>query len=247
MQTTVFVSAIYSVYPTSRYRDILWERFSKMSQHLPVHIFCSAEDRGRADSMPGVTPHYLELTETRSWNFLAGFEALPNQRETCVYPERDSQKDTSRYMGLINAKPEFIEAASRSVEADHYVWVDAGVTKVLHDPDRSFVELRERSSVRLKKDRILIPGWNDPTTDLDLLTRDHTYWRFLGGMVAVPRDLVGVFARAAEQSYREIAGLTGKAVWEVSAWAYAESRMPIQWEKAMFRDVLDPIKLYAAE
>jgi hypothetical protein len=142
---------------------------------------------------------------------------------------RKPSKDTKEFMILMNAKTEFIQLVrSKGFISSHYVWLDAGISKIFKNPDATLENLHKMLDLPLKSSHIFIPGCHGPQTDLNHLTRVIN-WRFCGGFFIVPNDLVIPFYSAMLHACEEIRYMTGKATWEVNVWAYIEHRLPIQW------------------
>ena len=123
----IFVSAIYKIYDTG-YDDTVWERLAVLAGTVPIlHLFCSSADRDRASKIPNIIPHYLELEETETYTILSEVQNLPEHRK--------ASKDTKLFMILMNAKTEFLHRVRYDgFLDDHYVWIDAGISKIFKDP-----------------------------------------------------------------------------------------------------------------
>lgn len=219
--TVVFVSAIYSIYNLDLERtENIWRRFATLAKYFPVHLVCSATD---ADKIPpNVTPYFCEFHELDTYTLLMKTTDLPQIRS--------ESKDTKEFMVLMNAKTEFIKKVSNKVEADHYVWLDAGLSHVFKDPDATYTSVKPLFDTPFRKDTIMIPGCTkqqEPRLDM-LLTR--VCWHFSGGFFIVPRKQIDLLYYSVLAACEEIRYKSGRATWEVNIWAYIESRIPIQWE-----------------
>ena len=211
MCSPIFVTAIYDIERTG-YIDALWSRVNVLAAALPnLHLFCSTADAAGRPTHPIIQKHPLELTELDTWRLLHDVSALPKIR--------NEAKDTLPFLILQNAKTEFLRRAADVVEGTHYVWIDAGLVKVLQTVPPAIP-----SHFAFRDDQITIPGCWGPCADASLLT-ERIYWRFCGGLFVVPAALVGPFA---EEVLRGCAELK-KATWEVNVWAYIEGRLPIRW------------------
>jgi hypothetical protein len=220
--TVVFVSAIYPIYGSSfpERTANTWLRFATLAKHFHIHLVCSAADKDKVP--PNVTPHFCEFIELETYKSLTETTGLPQIRSEI--------KDTKEFMILMNAKTEFIKMVSKKVEADHYVWLDAGIGHIFKDPDATYAAIKPFFDTPLRKDKIMLPGCTKTQeSSLDiLLTR--VCWRFAGGFFIVPRALIDPFYQAVLAGCEEIRHKSGRATWEVNVWAYIESRIPIQWE-----------------
>lgn len=220
----IYVTAVYKIYEYG-YDAAVWERLQTLASAFPeIHLVCSESDRARAEAIHNLIPHYHEFHELETYNILHDVKALPAVRK--------DYKDTKEFMILMNAKTEFIHLVrSKGFISDHYVWLDAGISKILKNPADTFFHVRTLLERPLKSSHIFIPGCHGPKSDLHYLT--HTInWRFCGGFFIVPADLVVPFYSKVLHACEEIKQLTGKATWEVNVWAYIEPCLPIQWEGA---------------
>lgn len=224
--TVVFVTAIFNIHNTRS--NEIWERFKLLASIIPIHIVCSSES---AEFLPdGVTPHYREFEELDTYKSLQEFQGLPQIRNI--------DKDTKEYMILMNAKAEFLQIVRKVVDADHYIWIDAGISKIFSDPVKIFNKIIEDTQRPLTTDTILIPGcWDFRVSDHKQLTK-HINWRFAGGFFIVPRAFIDPFAAAVYEGCRQIAKSTGTLTWEVNVWCLVEQHLPIQWERADHNDTI---------
>lgn len=216
-----FVSAIYSIYRNA-YAGEVWDRLKLLASVVPLHLFCCAEDAPRAAALPGVRVHIKEFKDLETYHTLCDSTELPEIRKPT--------KDTKDFMVLMNAKSEFIHDVKIAFPAEHYVWIDAGISKIFRNPIESFREMYNKVQKQLKTQNILIPGCNGwgPTTDTSILT-NRVSWRFCGGFFIVPYGLVNRFHRVVLQGCQELIDKTRKATWEVNVWVYKENSIPIQW------------------
>jgi hypothetical protein len=218
--TVAFVTAIYNLSTVSD-ADAIWARYTILSQTLPTFLVCSAKDAHRVP--PNATPLFIEFDDLETAKLLRKYERLP--------PVRNSGKDTRDYMILMNAKAEFLKHARLHIDADHYVWIDAGIGKIFLDPRTMYAVIKTAVSQPLNPFGIFIPGcWEHNTYTLQDLTTKIS-WRYAGGFFIVPRTLVGLFYNTVFEGCKTIGDLTDTAVWEVNVWCFIESHLPIQWEK----------------
>lgn len=217
--SVIFVTSIYDVYHKGR-TDEIWERFASMASVLPFHIVCSAADVHKAP--PGVVVHVKEFHELEIYKIINKTTGLPQIR--------NDTKDTKEFMILMNAKTECIKIVKEHTSATHYVWIDAGIGKIFKDSLAVYNAIKPLFEYSLKNDKILIPGcWTESETRFDvILTKIN--WRFSGGFFVVPSEMVDYFHYTVCQAAEEIRWRSGRAIWEVNVWVYAEQRIPIQWE-----------------
>jgi hypothetical protein len=227
--TAVFVTALYRIYGVERpeYCDEVWERFSFLARYLPsIHVFCSLADASRLSAIPNVIPHYLEFMELDTYAALSDARDLPENRNPI--------KDSKEFMILINAKPEFLRRVRDATNgsATHYIWIDAGIQKILHihpsDVITRFVARTARLSSRAAM--ILLPGLHPIQQSPTLIDIGReVLWRFCGGILIVPSELVELFATETLRCAQELKRVTGKLTWEGNLWAHIEACMPIRW------------------
>jgi hypothetical protein len=215
MSSPIFVSAIYDI-GRPGYIDALWSRVNVLADALPhLHLFCSASDAASRSTHPRIQRHSLEITDLDTYKLLHDVSALPSNR--------NEEKDTINFLILQNAKTEFIRRTVGISVGTHYVWIDAGLVKVLQT-----VPPKIPTHFEFPADKIIIPGTWGPCPDIWTLTQ-HIWWRFCGGLFVVPAALVAPFAEGVLRGCTEIKEQTGKAVWEVNVWSYIENRLPIRW------------------
>lgn len=232
--TVAFVTAIFNIHPT-RSTEI-WDRLSILSQTIPIHIVCSPED---ADKVPkSATPYFLPFQELTTYKLIAPLPDLP--------PIRNVDKDTKEYMIVMNAKTEILQYVKTRVYADHYVWIDAGISKIFKDPHAIFRSILAQT-VSMKSDTILMPGcWPRKESNPAILT-EKINWRFCGGFFVVPRAYVADFAIRMFDGVAALGAATGRATWEVNTWCFIERHLPIQWEKGDHNEsILDCLAHYQA-
>ncbi len=234
--TNIFVSAIYKIYDTN-YAEEVWERLAILAKALApnsLHLVCSKADAEKASAIPNVLPHIHEFQDLETYAVLQPTTGLP-------YIRKES-KDTKEFMILMNAKTEFIQIVRNAgYLGSHYIWMDAGISKIFKDPVMSLTTAAADLSKPLRSDAVFIPGCTGPQKDIHVLIH-HINWRFCGGFFVVPADLVNTFATLVLDACEEIKLNTGRAIWETNIWAYIEQRIPIHWEygdhnEAIFQNV----------
>ena len=217
----IYVTAIYKIYETG-YDTAVWERLQVLANAFPeIHLICSESDRARAESIINLIPHYHEFSELETFQILNTTQKLPELRKP--------SKDSKEFMILMNAKTEFIHLVrSKGFISNHYVWLDAGISKIFKNPESILSVVRTQLEKPLKSTHIFIPGCHGPQQDLRNLTQCIN-WRFCGGFFVVPNDLVIPFYSQVLHACEEIKEKTNTATWEVNVWAYIEPHLPIQW------------------
>lgn len=234
MDRFTIVTAIYNIYPTTEYRDILWGRLHALSNHFHLVTFCSCSDTEIAKKIPNITPIYMELSDTQTYKLMNDCSGVPEVRNEI--------KDTSEYMRLINAKVEFLRLAVDHFDTPYYMWIDAGIIKVISSETvlQSFYD----SLTRYDKSTVHIPGtWGALNSDSYDAYVTRIYWRFCGGQIIIPRTHVNSFLEYSLQAIKTLIDNTGKLTWETMIWAYMESRMhdkpfEIEWISGDHNDTM---------
>lgn len=219
--TVLYVTAIYTLY-THGYADEVWSRVRELQNEIPVYLFCSAEDLPKTRDMHNVRPIVKEFHTLDTYSVLQSTTRLP--------AIRNPAKDTKEFFILMNAKTEFLNIVRNIETADHYVWIDAGISKIFKNPKASFSDIRAlMAHPNLRHDTVFMSGcwryYNRPYTLLSAIS-----WRFCGGFLVVPRALTEQVHTAVLEACTEFRDIAGIAIWETNIWAYLENRLPIQWE-----------------
>ena len=151
---------------------------------------------------------------------------------------RNFAKDTLMYLILQNMKPEFLQRVKQQQHGhtsdDVYVWIDAGILKIVSPSQLPSLLERLQTpslyrSVSPHAIRIPGPGWSLPANTRQLT--QQIWWRFCGGIVICPAELVDVFATEHLRACCEIREQSGGcATWEVNIWTYMDlyNRVPIE-------------------
>ena len=131
----------------------------------------------------------------------------------------------------MNAKPEFLYRIKQIIHSDHYVWIDAGITKIFKHPLPLFQKLSHQLSQKLKTNTILMPGFpNTCKQGLNPLILNRIYWRFCGGFIIVPNNLIETFYVKSMEMNTFLTQKYQVAIWEINVWVLIEDTIPIQLE-----------------
>lgn len=157
------------------------------------------------------------------WNNLPIVDFLGENINKLELPNnRNLEKDTKEFLILMNSKPYFLAKAKEYTTSDTLVWIDFGILKITNDLDhfkRNFSQLK-------KYNKILIPGGIFSKNILDEnKLMEGIFWRFLGGIIICPRELVDDFCI---KTFMEVLKLLNKnkITWEVNIWANIEYENP---------------------
>ena len=236
MNTLLFVSAFYRLDDRPYTNDIL-ERLKLLSKHIHINLFCSEKDVEILRQIPNISLCVKEFETFETYKILSHTTKLPEQR--CPI------KDTKEFMILMNMKTECIALMKRKIDSfslntvQNYIWLDSGISKIFKDPDAIFSTLQFRLSNASLPNKILLPGCWGPFSDINILSQ-RIHWRFCGGFICVPNELIYTFHEEVLKGCQEIKELTDKAIWEVNVWAYIESRLPIEWRKGDHNESIFP-------
>jgi hypothetical protein len=229
----IFVSAVFTAYSGDHlgrhdYTQKLLSWLRVLCSVVPVHVVCEPSLESVIREIPGAIAVPFAFEDTDIYKVMRSANRLPLARNL--------EKDTQEYMMVINGKPEYIRRVREAgYVSDRYVWIDAGIAKVLSDPPRLLKELVDKCET-LPKDRIVIPGcWSLPCPGI----HDRVCWRFCGGLFVVPDELVDSFVDA---TLLECARLDDLAIWEVNVWASVEHSLPILWTYGDHNDRLFDLK-----
>jgi hypothetical protein len=167
MERLLYVTAIYDLYshssggiPQGSGSTAIIERLLLLQQHLPADLLVFAQpnlvDDLAAVGAAGGRVEPLELAATETARLLEGASLLP--------PCRSETKDTKLYHCLMCAKTEFLlRAKALEPLRPGFVWIDAGITKILKDA-AALPGILERAAeqaqrvARAHPDSIVIPG-----------------------------------------------------------------------------------------
>jgi hypothetical protein len=151
---------------------------------------------------------------------------------------RNLEKDTQKYFALINAKIELIKYAAEYCQDDTLIWIDFGICKVFKDPKKCIDKVCQLSTLSFTK--IVSPGC---TRYLEReISTNNVNWRFCGGLLIVPRDLLSYFYNHSKNVLSRFCDLPQyNLTWEVIVWSVIEAstnRENIIWFQADHNDTM---------
>lgn len=233
MQTT-FVTAFLEL-PDARtneaFIETCFQHFCKLvATNVPIHCFLSPDFYIRFSSRLPVTKTVLysfaTLEDTFAHKDIADLEhALPATRST--------EKDTTSYMKLMNAKIEFVEKAIRVnyFKTPQFAWIDFRICHVL---DKcwpvSLGFLKKAAEGTLNRQRVVFPGcWSKGTRADQLVSAIN--WRFCGGFFMGKTEALLQFYEFTRAHYKDVVQTYGTLVWEVNVWHRFELdyRFEVDW------------------
>jgi glycosyltransferase involved in cell wall biosynthesis len=156
-----------------------------------------------------------------------------------VLPEyRNKEKDSAEFLGLMNAKTEFLRRASELVDAKAYVWFDFGILKISRNHEKFVKRLgRMSESLELYPNKVIIPGCYERSKINFSNMYAFPIWRFCGGLFIVPKvcleELINLHNEQLDRC-RILNTLT----WEVNLFAAMEEKNSelFQWYLADHND-----------
>jgi hypothetical protein len=232
----IFVSAVFTGYPPDHpdrhdYTQKLLGWLRILTSVVPVHVVCEPSLELAVREIPGTIAIPCVLED------LPVYKAV--QSATDLPPVRNMAKDTHSYMRIINGKPEYIrKVRDAGYVSDRYVWIDAGVAKLLSDPVPLLHAMVERCK-QLPLDKIVLPGcWDEPAGAM----LDQVCWRFCCTMAFVPARHVDIFADMCLHACSYFASKYNLAIWEGNIWASVEHLLPILWTAGDHNDRLFDLK-----
>ncbi len=159
---------------------------------------------------------------------LLEFDKLPIQFENVELPStRNLEKDTQKYLMLINNKLEFIKLAYPNIKTEYVGWIDFGIAKITSNFEHCWEKVHH-----IHTNKVLIPGaWNKSS-----IKYDQVNWRFCGGLIISTLSGIETFRKQVAEQI-EIMKQSNKISWEVNVWALAETDI-VQWYKATHDDTM---------
>ena len=249
-----FVSSFYRINEDKEYSDAILERFKVLTKHIPIYLLCSEKDKDVIESIENVIPIYKEFEDFNMYNLLCSCTRLPEKRnikkDTKEYMILMNMKseclhEAKKFIRNLRVKPLSLErsinpldleqnanherSVSHEQNAKHFVWLDAGISKIFKNPDITLSSFMEKIKLcELPTNKIIIPGCWGPQTNINIL-ESGINWRFCGGFLIIPSNFIEHFFLHNLQACGEIRDYTHKVLWEVNVWAYMEPRIPIEW------------------
>jgi len=131
---------------------------------------------------------------------------------------RTPAKDTKEFFALMNSKVEFVKRAAVLFPCDKYIWIDFGITKILKNVERCLNKLHEVEKQIFTK--ITAPScWSFGRP----INVDQINWRFCGGVIIVPVELVDEFYAHCKGVLRDFCTMSQyKLTWETNIWSIVE-------------------------
>ena len=139
-------------------------------------------------------------------------------------------KDTKKYIILMNTKSEFVYNVSliNPFNTDHFAWVDFGIFHIISNPETAINNLYKLSSSKLKDKLLLFPScWSKEKseTHMNKITK-LINWRFCGGFFIGDKKSIQDMYLLIINELPNFIKHSGKniIIWEVNYWAWLESK-----------------------
>ncbi len=134
---------------------------------------------------------------------------------------RNTTKDTLKYIALMNSKIEFLNLALPHVTTPYMGWIDAGIGKIFKQPKSTFDLL---SHYRVNSNQIIIPSCYRYSLNFNQL-KDQIWWVFCGGFFVLPLTLTDHFYQLSLNKVKFCVS-QGVIFWEVNVWVLIDNDHP---------------------
>jgi uncharacterized protein HtrL/YibB-like len=209
-----YVSGLYDIYSVKRFKETLAVNVKHLlNSGLNVILFVDEFFNfilQQYDIKDNIKIVLKPLSTIKIYNKIVDSDA--------ILPTTDNlEKDTLNYMALINSKIELVNDAinMNMIGTEYVAWIDAGISKVLHDRAGTFKFLSE-VSVPKSVETILIPGCYESTMTLQRLI-SGICWTFCGGFFLGNKEVVKNFHDLCEKTIDKFLDIDHIA-WEVNIW-----------------------------
>lgn len=216
-----YVTALYSLYQTPNVAQRLMRDVKVLlDQSLPLIVFVDEifEPLIRALTLPStvrIIP--LPMSQLTIYNMIVANKTLVG-----LPPQRDKNKDTHEYIALMNSKIEFLQRAIPYVDTPLVAWIDAGVAKMVKEPDATFQSLRSAHLHNITT--TLFPGCYEREVDFESLQRS-VWWVFMGTFFVANVNYVSTLYNLSLQALARFL-LNGIVPWEVNVWIEMRKHNP---------------------
>jgi hypothetical protein len=149
---------------------------------------------------------------------------------------RDAEKDTKKYMIMMNSKIEFLyDACKKNLwNHKHFAWIDFSISYIFQKSD-TFRYLQTISSKQfIDKSFLVIPGcWDKLASHETDHLIDHIHWRFCGGFLLGDQQAIVEMYQYYKVYFPKFLDLYKTLVWEVNFWAWLE--ITTDWKPTWYR------------
>jgi hypothetical protein len=228
----MLVTSYYNIYnKPEKFIEYIYLFFDLAASGIPIIVFTdpSLVDKFRIfPSSVKVIGIPIESFELYSIGMNYSRE-LPNNR--------NPNKDTKKYLSLMNTKIEFILRASEitDINIDTFIWIDFGILKIIKNINEFINKLRLINNKTFQK--IIMPGCWKFGTEFNV---DNVNWRFCGGFFIIPRKHIYTFYDHSKIVLNDFCTLLNyKLTWETNIWNFIEyfrCKDIIEWYSADHND-----------
>ncbi len=208
-----YVTSLYAV--RDDYLPVLYQNFQQLIPHLlaPVVVFTDRE-------IPFELPAHFQVLMKPLDTFQTYTKCLTAKARLPV--QHNPQKDTAEFMALMNTKVEMMWMAAPYFRGvTHVAWVDAGIMKIVTNSKKASAAFAAQRLTAWPVRSVAIPGcWSRRAPSSDAIC-----WRFCGGFLVVPTEILSAFYRAVDTVLEKWLR-AGHLAWEVNIWA------ALEWEEA---------------
>jgi len=217
-----FVTAFINLYEKPLdYKDNEWryDNFKKLaSSGINICLYTNTESYERLSEIIADYPNVklmeiFNLEDTLVYNCKNLDYNLPDNR--------NEQKDTEKYIFLINSKIEIVnDALKKNVwDSTHFAWIDFSIAYIFKNIGQTIEHLSILGKRTFIEKLLVIPGcWK---TDTTVLT-ERVNWRFCGGFFLGDYESITNFYELYKQHFENFILEHKKLVWEVNFWAWLE-------------------------
>jgi hypothetical protein len=222
MSGTTFVTAFMDLREdrsTLNSIDTCFSFFDTLAKSgIQIHLFLCESVQSKFQGYPNVYVETIELEELETYKTYKAFEEinLPKQRTL--------QKDTEKFMILMNAKTEYMKRAmdSNMFKTQHFAWIDFSICYVFKETEKTLEYLKRIGNANLKSEFLAFPGCWNKGVDFSMIFQ-RVNWRFCGGFFIGDRNSLETFCTEQKTAFLEILQKHKSLVWEVNTWAYMEN------------------------
>ena len=225
----MLVTCYYDIYnKPHRFIEYLYLFYDLGISGIPIILFTDPSLVYKFKIFPSVTVIGLNIHEFELYNI-----AINYNRDLPV--NRNVEKDTKEFFGLMNMKIECIKKANELYPHETFMWIDFGILKIIKNTEVFIDKIRKLNEMKFPK--MIIPGcWQIGRP----FTVDVIHWRFCGGFFIIPSHYIDTFYGHSKNVLTDFCTQPMyKLTWETNVWniieIYAE-RDNIIWYSADHND-----------
>lgn len=227
----MFVSCCYDIYDSDEKVANYFRLFAPLAHSgLPIVLFTDPTLISYTTEYPSTVHVFpMDPTECELYRLAMAYNGeLPS--------DRNPEKDTKKYLALMNAKVEWIKkAAEQFLEIETFFWIDAGILKLIKNPEQILSYLQTLHVETYE--HIMIPGSWAYNSCFNV---NAANWRFCGTFLILPRIHLDYFYERCKHVLTDFCRAY-KLTWEVNIWTIIEyycERKVIKWYHAEHDDSL---------